>query len=268
MLRFEWKKHQKNRIPYMSYAEAEELGEMLIQDYKPELLREPQPIDFEHFLEAYLKTDLQYAAIWSSDPDNDILGLTAFGNYPVQIFNDMHQAVVPEIVGRGVVMLNSKLLDDSEGRLRFTALHEAGHWWCHQEHFAIDLYQDSLFDSEKPRGIVCRNQTISNNPTFRCVNDVDWLERQANWMASAFAMPRTTFNSAAGQILKNLGLKTDYLPIGMEPDLDLFAECGFAPMIAEAFGVSRQAAEIKINKSGLIRDYSRVRNQPEQAGLF
>ncbi len=270
MLKFEWKKHQKNRIPVMSYVEAEDLGEMLIQDYKSELLHEPQPIDFEHFLESYLKTDLQYAQIWSDEPGDDILGLTAFDDYPVPIYNDMHKAVVTELVGRGVVLLNSKLLEDNaEGRLRFTALHEAGHWWCHQEHFAIDLYQGNLFSSAKHRGIVCRSQSITANPFGRCISDVDWLERQANWIASSLAMPKSAFQTAAGRILRDLlGLKTNFLPVGMDPDLDVFASHGFAPLIAETFCVSRQAAEIKLDRAGFIREYEISRNEPEQNMLF
>ena len=50
MLEFSWRKKDKNNVPVMSAKEMDELAEVLINDYKPALIKEPQPINYEHFL--------------------------------------------------------------------------------------------------------------------------------------------------------------------------------------------------------------------------
>lgn len=63
MLEFSCSRRDKNRVPIISAKEMDGLAEKLIMDYKPDLIKNPQPIDFENFLQFYLEADLLYETI-------------------------------------------------------------------------------------------------------------------------------------------------------------------------------------------------------------
>ncbi len=51
MIEFRWSKMDKqdNTPPILKDTEIDELAEMLLADYKPQLLKEPTPINHLHF---------------------------------------------------------------------------------------------------------------------------------------------------------------------------------------------------------------------------
>lgn len=160
MLEFSWSKKDKNKVPVMSAKEMDELAEELITDYKPELIKEPQPINYEHFLQFYLEADLLYDTI---TPDESILGLTSFDQGLTTVY-DMGKAQEKDIdVIEGTIILDSRLTtEDQAGRLRFTALHEAGHWWCHKGVYEKNRNQLSLFPEDNQTVIKCRARSVEN----------------------------------------------------------------------------------------------------------
>ena len=124
MLEFSWRKTDKNNVPVMSAKEMDELAEMLIHDYKHALIKEPQPINYEHFLEVYLGVNLQYLDITA---DATILGMTAFDDGRVQVYDhELGREKSIDITKGSVILDNHLLASDKIGRLRFTALHEGG----------------------------------------------------------------------------------------------------------------------------------------------
>jgi len=204
----------------------DELAENLLGDYRPALLEEPQPIDHEHFLEFYLGVDVDYQDIRSNNPGEHILGMTAFGDDFTVIFDHDRECMKKIEIREGTVVLHSELLAaDKAGRLRFTALHEgAGHWWCHQDYFAIDKNQLTLFENENPRAIICRSNNVENFAYRKCKSSGEWMEYQADYMASAIAMPKTPFKAAVTKILKEAGLKNNLIVTGVDSDYDIYAE--------------------------------------------
>ncbi|MBS3969273.1 MAG: ImmA/IrrE family metallo-endopeptidase [Clostridia bacterium] len=266
MLKFSWSKRDKNKVPVISAMEMDELAEVLIRDYNPVLLKEAQPIDYEHFLEFYLGVNLQYQDIRSEQPDEHILGITAFGDDYALVFDDVQGRLKRIVVTEGSIVLHNELLaEEKEGRLRFTALHEgAGHWWCHQDYYGIDKNQLTLFAEEKPRAIMCRSYNLENFAYRKCKTSVDWMEYQADYMASAIAMPKTPFKAAAAEMLMKAGFKNKVIVTGLDADHDIYAELGLPAQIAEVFGVSRKAAEIKLKNFGFIKDIKKVKEEARQ----
>ncbi|WP_028308358.1 ImmA/IrrE family metallo-endopeptidase [Desulfitibacter alkalitolerans] len=270
MLKFSWNKRDKNRVPIMSAREMDELAEELVSDYKPELIKDPQPINYEHFLEFYLGVNLEYQDIRSDNPDEHILGMTAFGDDFALVYDNDAGRMKRIDVREGTVVLNTELLaEEKAGRLRFTALHEgAGHWWCHQDYYGIDKNQLTFFTEERPRAIMCRSYNLENFAYRKCATPVDWMEYQADYMASAIAMPKTPFMAAAANVLKTAGFKERFIVTGVDVEYDIYAELGLPAQIADMFGVSRKAAEIKLKNFGFIKDIKKVKEEAKQRRLY
>lgn len=270
MLEFSWRKKDKNNVPVMSAKEMDELAEMLINDYKPALIKEPQPINFEHFLEVYLGVNLQYLDITS---DATILGMTSFDDGRVQVYdNELGREKSIDITEGSVILDNHLLASDKIGRLRFTALHEGGgHWWCHRGVYARNKGQLSLdFTYNKPKQSVikCRVNSVENFAYRRHTTREDWMEYQADYMASAIAMPKTPFKVVADQILKHAGIRNKGIVMGMDAETDLFAMQEFPCLIADVFEVSRQAAEIKLKNFGFIKDVKTVKTIKQEVRQY
>jgi hypothetical protein len=60
VIEFRWSKMDKqDNTPILKDTEIDELAEMLLADYKPQLLKEPTPINHLHFLESYLGANIR-----------------------------------------------------------------------------------------------------------------------------------------------------------------------------------------------------------------
>ena len=78
---------RNNNTPILSDREIDEFAHLVLADYKPQLLKEPGKIRFEHFLESYLGATLMYHDIYNDDPKIPIFGATAFNEEELKIFN-------------------------------------------------------------------------------------------------------------------------------------------------------------------------------------
>ena len=180
MLEFKWTRKDQNNVPVMGAKDMDTLAESLIRDYKPELLDEPQPIDFEDFLEYYLCVDLQYLDLRLDKPDEKILGMTAFGKDYVIVYDKDSQKLRRMCVDEGTIVLHQQLLAyEQQGRLRFTALHEGSHWWCHRGYFTQPSLQNNGASAAKR--YVSQDTSIENFAYRKCSAPVDWIEYQADY---------------------------------------------------------------------------------------
>ena len=66
-----------------------------------------------------------------------------------------------------------------EGRYRYTAAHEAGHWRLHRGLFGKDAAQRSFLDANAPPNVICRSSKAKAR-----------IELQADLYASCVLMPR------------------------------------------------------------------------------
>lgn len=260
MIEFKWSKSDKTNTPVISADEMDELAEVLIKDYKPALLMEAQPIRYEHFLESYLGANLQYQDICPDKDSKSILGATAFNDELLRVYDRDKMLRKNILLNRSSVVLDNTLLEvGQEGRLLFTGLHEGGHWWMHKNVYTRDAQQMTLFEEESISQIVCcRSDKVENFISARRSTPEDWREYQADYLASAIAMPKSTFLKTTKEILKNIGIKGDRIVTGVEVDLDMFAEFEFPGLLADVFGVSKKAAEIKLKRFGVVTEKRKV----------
>jgi Zn-dependent peptidase ImmA (M78 family) len=155
------------------------------------------------------------------------------------------------------------------GRYRFSVAHEVGHWRLHRSYIARDPDQTVLFEASTEPTVICRIGQ-ENEP-------IEW---QANRFAACLLMPRRRVHDEWKACLGRTRplLLSDLRPNGKvmlraqsmvyrqgrnearAVDDALFEEV--AKPIARRFGVSPQAARLRLENLGLL-----LRQAPQQALL-
>ena len=259
MIEFRWSKMDKqDNTPILKDTEIDELAEMLLADYKPQLLKEPTPINHLHFLESYLGANIEFMDIYYED--KPIWGATAFNDQEyIKVFDRENCRVgVRKLTNRTIVIDNYVMQEGKEGLGLFTGLHEGGHLWLHPGVFTApdNSGQLSLFKDEKPKirpVVCCRHNNIESFGRKKAlVTSEDFREHQADYFASAIAMPKSTFIPLALEILNLNGITGGRVITGIDWQHDWFAEEEFPRLIAGVYGVSKQAAFNKLRKFDFI----------------
>ena len=80
----------------------------------------------------------------------------------------------------------------------------------------------------------------------------EWREHHANRFASTIAMPDATFIPFVTNTMREYGVFKRSILLGSNDDLDILAKDLLPERISEVYGVSRQAASVKLRKSGFI----------------
>ncbi len=244
---FVWKKWDKNNVPVIKDVDIEDLAEKLLEDYKPILLKEPTRIKFEHFLESYLGANLDYQNIYSSEKEDPILGLTSFNNIRLKVVDKESHSIKTIDVEKNTIVLDLYVTEEGrEGLELFTGLHEAGHYLLHPRVFAVPEGQRPLFEKLDPI-MICKRSEVGHygrrqGPKTRA----EWLEHQANYFASAIAMPRATFKPLVRDTLKSYGITEGYVLKGQEDFL--------VQVIVKAYGVSKAAACVRLEKLDFFKE--------------
>lgn len=252
---------KKNGLPCVNKNDIEEIAQLYLEEFNPDLLKEPTSIPIEEFLQNYLNLEMDYADITH---DASILGLTAFDSGHIKVYDLENKKERFIYVEEGTVVIDNSLLEyDKEGRFRFTCGHEAGHWIFHREMFQLNKKQNNNFGESINKQVntaMCflrAGEIVLVNKTFR--TDEEWMEWQANYTSSCLVMPRTTFITAARKMFKEAGIKDGSITLGRDPDIDVFAESHVPKKMANIFKVSMQAASIRLKELKLIKQIKSTR---------
>lgn len=228
----------KSGVPVLSKDEIDRIGENFIQDFQPEVLSNPHPVDIERFVECYLHmtTDYQYLS------HNGIyLGMTVFNDtnkVPIYV-PERNEADYISASAQTVIIDNQLLVPGQEHRYRFTLGHEGAHGILHSDYFSYNPSQYTLFDADPPM-IQCRvDNTQYGHKAPTVWTDRDRMEFQANRLSSALLMPRCAIATLMQSFLGYNG-----------HDTEVMALMGYA--VASKFGVSREAAVIRLKELGYI----------------
>ncbi len=245
---------RKNGIPILSKNEIEEIAEIVIEDYHADLLVEPRSLDIDHFCESYAELEMDYQDLTN---DQSILGMLVFNDCCVSVFDAENNSAKRITVYEGTVLIDNSLLkDDQLRRGRFTLSHEVSHWFLHKQIYLIDKNQISLFDlmsdQDKQPVIKCRSVDIESSGKKELITDDEWIEWQADFMASTLLMPKKSFSKEVRKKFKATGIKNAYYEIGTDINLDLWAE-KLARELSDIFNVSVAAARIRLKNLGFVK---------------
>lgn len=168
---------KNNGVPILSKVEIDTIGEHFVQDFQPEVLTNPSPVDIEGFIEFYLgmTSDYQYLS-----HNGVYLGMTVFTDTnKVPVFVPATNRVEYISAKARTVIIDNRLLDESQ-RHR-TALRSDMEVGMTSSIPAISLYnpdQVSIFDDELIAPMIqCRvDNGMTNKSDTRKWDDHDWME--------------------------------------------------------------------------------------------
>ena len=251
---------KNNNTPILSNREIDQFVHAVLLDYKPILLEKPSKINFEHFLEAYLGASVMYLNIYYEEGMSPILGVTAFKDGYLKIFDRENMCVSTVPISANTVVIDSSLMENGEtGRAMFTGLHEAGHLMLHRGVYNPNIDgQISFVEDELSAVLSCRRDSIAEfAPNLWGTNTktpAEWREYQANYFAAAIAMPNATFRPLVQRLLHQHEFRKGQIITGRDEDLDYLAEKLLPTEISDIYGVSKQAAFIKLKQAGFVVD--------------
>jgi Zn-dependent peptidase ImmA (M78 family) len=239
-------------VPYVSDELIETDAQTLLAEYAHSrgTVIEP-PIAIEDIVEKHLKIGLEF------DDTHRLFGVPRSGS-----------GASPDILGAIFFERNRIVIDESldpdanpaqEGRYRYTAAHEVGHWRLHRGLFGRDLSQTSLLDGNPQPSVICRSSQGKTR-----------IELQADLYASCLLMPRKlvfaawdeAFPDRKQRVLRpaesidhpfvEIQRLAGRIPGAEFAGSDDQALDSFAKPFAERFLVSPIAMRIRLEKLGLL----------------
>ncbi len=221
-------------VPILSKDAINDIGERLVEDFCPQAMTTPTEIDVDRFITRYLglEQDFQYLSHCGV-----FLGMTVFNDTDrVPVFNpDRWEAKYIPVKAGTVIIDNILLEENQEHRYRFTCGHEAAHSILHAEYFKAQAKKAQL-SGNGVQMVQCRRSTAQYGKGCRAKTDSDWLEWQANQLASAILMPKSMVIAKVREAKR------------------IYRNNVNAPMqaVAETFNVSNDAAFYRLQDLGLL----------------
>lgn len=240
-------------VPYISYEALDQYAEAVLRHAMPKLgtpklLSEPTVLDVMRFIEFYCKMEVEYKQI---NYDRKIMAMTAFNPGIVQVCDDSGLNPLPLVVEGGTVIIDPILMQKrNQARCRFTFMHEGSHWLIHRKAFAADnpYGTPGVFENQF---LAAKEGRIDYSRSQKERNDSERIERQADFLASALLMPKTTLRMAFVDFFKFYDEKPHAIVRGKSPLEDCFA-AQLPEYVAARFSVSKRAALIRLEKLGAI----------------
>ncbi len=118
-----------------------------------------------------------------------------------------------------------------------------------------------LLEEELPV-IKCRTSDIAYGGRKQLNTDEDWIEWQADYMASVLLMPKNAFATAARDKFRYNKIGKDFYQMGTDFEMDLRTEV-ITYELADLFQVSVTAAKIRLINLGFIKE-----EQDQRRSLF
>lgn len=228
-------------IPILSRQEIESIAEHFVADFRVCALHNPEPMDIDSFAECYLGLTVDYQYL---SHNGVYLGMIVFSDTDrVPVFDPLTNRAEYISADAGTVIVDCRLVDDfrQERRYRFTMGHESSHAILHMRHASDDPYRQSAPGPYRTPLIQCRTDPgMSTGHTGSAMWTAhDFMEWQANAMASSLLMPRPAvrhlYESLSG------GYRNRHCPAGAA-----------AKEMSEVFDVSHEAALYRLRDLGLI----------------
>lgn len=219
-----------------SRSQLEGKAEDLLRAFDPERLYKPKPLDVYEVIEKCIDVPYDWKYL---TPDQSILGATAYADgyiwaWPKPYFQP---GMIPFKVDvtTGTIIIDSTLTElPDRAAENFTALHEGFHQILHKKcfrHTRKDPYDYHVSTKAAISGV------------YRPMTDLEIIEWQANYCASAFLMPKDLIQREFEKIIGTLThpVNIDTCPYGKE-----------LRELAHDFNTSVTALKIRLKKLGLI----------------
>ncbi len=233
-----------NGMYVISKNQMDDIATMILEEYMPSVLENPQPVNIENLAEDGMFLTIKNRFITE---DNSILGMTAFDDVKgIPCLDDKFHPIEIDL-DAGTVVIHSWLLSQGNtARRRYTIAHETSHWILHRTYHS-PTNRKFQFRTQKSPYIACRSESIGQ-AKHKLNTDHDWEEWQADSLAAAILMPLRPFFTFVGELLSNHG-KQYFVENERAECFEVIGK------VANQFMVSKQAAQIRMKQLGYIREY-------------
>lgn len=270
MIPFDYNRFHRTRTGgiYLSYQQIEALTEMLLLDYKPELLTEPMAIEYDDFLEGYLGVGLDYQHIYTSREEGDILGCALFSSQRLAVFDKEKMCRSYREYGTNTVVLDLSLVEgDRTIQENITGLHEGGHVWIHGPVLQADQHQMTLAGLDY-RKICCSRRGIETVEKPYSSLEEFWREWQATTFAVTIALPRKSLEISVSELFKSYGIKGRQMVIDADPGAWELSHHTIPEDLRKIYNMSKEAIRYRLKKTGFYITKKKYEEEHAQMTLF
>jgi len=233
-----------SQVPYLTNDCLDAYAEELVRDFAPDAIAVPCVLDADKFLEYYLRLSVDYRRICLN---RKVMGVTTFNEGMVEVVNEDTGEIENLLASAGTVIIDPSLLTKRNfSRLRFTMLHEGSHWLLHKKAFAEDNPFGPAGKYEN-QFIAAKEGHIDYSRSRKENTDIERMERQADFLASAILMNRPALRIAFKEVFNMYNEKPRVIVRGGSELDDCLAKI-MPEYVAKKFGVSKRAALIRLEK--------------------
>lgn len=193
----------KNGLFILRKEDIEDEVENIINRYCPKCLEEPKEVDVEKLIED-IGLNLYYATM---SKNSEILGAFVFNKGIIPTYND--GTLENKKYDEKTIIIDSKVAEEDDPRLKFTYGHELGHYVTQYDIFHVNNNQLSLFEiiDDKETAVICKRESVDpnneSNERKKLETKEDWQEWQANYFSSALLIPKCTLRIALKEYIDN-----------------------------------------------------------------
>lgn len=193
----------KHGLFILKSEDIENEVENILNQYCSTCLEEPKEIDVEKLIED-MGLNLYYA---NMSKNSEVLGAFVFNKGVIPTYID--DVLECKKYDEKTIIIDSKIAEEEDPRLKFTYGHELGHYVTQYDLFHVNNNQLSLFDivEEKQTAVICKREKVNPENTLnkrkKLETKEDWQEWQANYFSSALLIPKYTLRIALKDYLDN-----------------------------------------------------------------
>lgn len=212
----------------------EEYATKFLKYYCPEALKKPMALNLTKILN-------EKGVKWRSAPlPMDVYGKTYFAEDYADVY-DENQNIVNVKVTRGTILINTKKAEErGDGVLRNTIVHEAVHWFFHNNYFGLK----HLLNND----ITCAVCYRSENVIYE--DEIYWMESQARSLAPKILMPKKPFIKKFKEEYKKQKDIANLICRTLVNERNAEIMSSTIASLSKFFGVSKQSVKYRLSELG------------------
>lgn len=226
-------------VPIIPYDKLETVANEILQEYFPEALHVPMRGQAVVWVDPTVLVERMGLKVKSQRirSDSSVFGQIYFDDTDTEMYDaKADEDASIHIEGRTIVVDPQMYLLRNLGSINNTIIHECVHWDKHRKAFRLE----QLFN-ETASHISC--EVLGDASSGISNKSMHYMETQANQLAPRIQMPQTPFRAKANEYIATFLRETD-----AQYEIDVMEMV--INQIAVDFGVSRQAAKIRLVELG------------------
>jgi len=180
-------------VPYIYAKDLDAHAEKFLKKYCPRALEKPMPLPINEIIEA------MGLSVYEAPLPSGVFGRTYFSNTTVEVYDNRGNVIKREITPGTILRDPTEVFMRNIGSKNNTIIHECVHWDKHYKFFELQRLLNPEIHS-----ISCAVVENYNRKNNDLVNELEWMEWQANALAPRILMPASTTRRKLNRIMIDL----------------------------------------------------------------